>query len=88
VSKRIENSTDCEVQAGILFFFFLSAPNVQPIEIYSQLTILYAEGEMKKSNIIKQWRMFKEGRTNVHNDERSGCQSLLTEGFFYFYLFI
>jgi hypothetical protein len=57
----------------------LNAQNVRPIEIYRQLIAVYGEGVMNKSNVRKWCRMFNVGRTNVHDEERSGRLSLVIE---------
>jgi hypothetical protein len=76
MSKNIENPVECEVRALIRF---LNAQNVRPIEIYRQLIAVSVEGVMNGSNMRKLCRMFNEGRTNVHDEERSGRPSLITE---------
>jgi hypothetical protein len=76
MSKKIENPAECEVRAVIRF---LNAQNTRPIEIYRELIAVYGEGVMNGSNVRKLCRMFNEGRTNVHDEERSGCPSLITE---------
>jgi transposase len=40
---------------------------------------MYGEGVMNESSVKKWCRMFNEGRTNVHDEERSGRPSLITE---------
>jgi hypothetical protein len=57
----------------------LNAQNVRPIEVYRQL-IAVGEGVMSESNVRKWCRMFGENSTNVHNEERPGHPSLITEG--------
>jgi hypothetical protein len=76
MSKKIENPAECEVRAVIRF---LNAQNMRPIEIYRQLIAVYGEGVMYDSNVRKWCRMFNEGRANVHDEERSGGPSLITE---------
>jgi transposase len=58
---------------------FLHAQNVRAIDIHRQLTAVYGEGVMNESNVRKWYRVFNEGRTNVHDEERSGRPSLITE---------
>jgi transposase len=43
------------------------------------LTAVYGEGAMNELSVRKWCRMFNEGRTNVHDEERSGHPSLITE---------
>jgi hypothetical protein len=76
MSKQIENPAKCEVRAVIRY---LSAQNVRPIEFYRQLIAVYGEGVTNESNVRKWCRMFNEGRANVHDEERSGRPSLITE---------
>jgi transposase len=78
VSKKIENPAECEVRAVIRF---LNAQNVCRIGIYCQLIAVYGKGVMNESNVRKWCQMFNEGRTNVHDEERSGRPSLITEDF-------
>jgi hypothetical protein len=57
---------------------FLNAKNVRPAEIYLQVCEVYGENAMSDGMVRIQCRMFSEGRTNVHGDERSGSLSLVT----------
>jgi hypothetical protein len=75
MGKKIENPAECEVRAVVRF---LNAHNVCPIEIYRQLIAEYGEGVMNESNVRKWCRMFNEGRTDVHTEERPGRPSLIT----------
>jgi histone-lysine N-methyltransferase SETMAR len=76
MNKKIDNPADCEVRSVIRF---LNAQNVRAIDIHRQLTAVYGEGIMNESSVRKWCRMFNEGRTNVHDEERSGRPSLITE---------
>jgi transposase len=76
MSKKIKNLAVCEVRAVIRF---LNAQNIRPNEIYRQLIAVYGEGVMNESIVRKWCRMFNEGRTNVHDEERSGRPSLITK---------
>jgi hypothetical protein len=76
MNKKIDNAADCEVRSVIRFF---NAQNVRAIDIHRQLTAVYGEGVMNESSMGKWCRMFNEGRTNVHDEERSGRPSLITE---------
>jgi hypothetical protein len=57
----------------------LDAQNVRPIEIYRPLIAVCEEGVMIEWKVRKWCRMFNDGRTNVHGEERSGRPSLITE---------
>lgn len=72
----IENPATCEVRSVIRF---LLAKNHKPIEIYRQLCDVYGKGIMSESR-VRQWCIdFKNGRTNVHDEDRSGRPSLVTD---------
>jgi hypothetical protein len=71
---KIEIPASCEIRSVIKF---LNAKNVRPAEIYRQVCEVY--GENAKSDGMVRWcMMFSEGRTNVHDDDRSGRPSLVT----------
>jgi transposase len=76
MNKKIDNPSDCEVRSMIRF---LNAQNVRAVDIHRQLTAVYGEGVMNESSVRKWCRMFNEGRTNIHDEERSGRPSLITE---------
>ena len=71
----INNPASCEVRAVIRF---LLARNNNAVEIHRQLCEVYVPNVMNDSK-GRQWcRLFKEGRTNVH-DERSGRPSVIKD---------
>jgi transposase len=76
MNKKIDNPADCEVRSVIRI---LKAQNVRAIDIHRQLTAVYGEGVMNESSVRKWCQMFNEGRTNVHDEERSGRPSPITE---------
>jgi hypothetical protein len=76
MNKKIDNPADCEVLSVIRS---LNSQNVRAIDIHRQLTAVSGEGLMNESSVRKWCRMFNEGRTNVHDEERSGRPSLSTE---------
>jgi transposase len=72
---KIENPASCEIRP---VFKFLNAKNVRPAEMYRQIYEVYEENAMS-DRMVRRWcRMFSEGRTNVHDDDRSGRPSLVT----------
>lgn len=76
MSVAIENPASCEVRAVIRF---LLAKNHKPIEIYRQICDVYGQGIMSESR-VRQWCIdFKNGRTSVHDESRSGRPSLVTD---------
>ncbi|GFY15615.1 histone-lysine N-methyltransferase SETMAR [Trichonephila clavipes] len=76
MSVLIENPAACEIRCVIRF---LNAKKVKPIEIYRQICEVYGQNAMSDS-IVRRWvRQFNEGRSEVHDEERSGRPSLITE---------
>lgn len=72
----IENPARCEVRGVIRF---LLAKNYRPIDIYRQICDVYGNGIMSESR-VRQWCIdFKNGRTKVHDEDRSGRPSLVTD---------
>jgi hypothetical protein len=69
MSTKIENPASREIRSVIKF---LNAKNVRPAEIYRQVCEVYGENAMSDGMVIRWFRMFSEGRTNIHDDDRSG----------------
>jgi hypothetical protein len=65
---KIENPTS----------WILNAKNVRPAEIYRKVCEVYRENAMSDGMVRRLCRMFSEGRTNVHDDDRNGRPSLVT----------
>jgi hypothetical protein len=62
----IGNHASCEICTVICF---LHTKNMSAVEIHLQLCAVYGQNIMNEGN-VRQWgRMFKDGRTNVHNEE-------------------
>ena len=74
----ISNPADCEVRGVIRF---LQAENVRPSEIYRKLVAVYGEHIMNAASVRKWCTMFRNGRTDVHDAERSGRPSVITDAF-------
>lgn len=66
----------CEVRAVIRF---LNAKGTEPIEIHRQLTEVYGESCMDVKNVRKWCREFAAGRTEIHDEQRSGRPSISDE---------
>ncbi|XP_039602163.1 histone-lysine N-methyltransferase SETMAR-like [Polypterus senegalus] len=66
----------CEVCAVIRF---LNAKGVKPVEIHRQLTEVYGQSCMDVKNVRKWCREFTAGRTEIHNEQRSGRPSISDE---------
>lgn len=69
----LASASKCELRSVIRF---LSAKKVTPIEIHRQLVEVYGEKCMDIKNVRKWSREFNFGRTNVHDEERSGRPSV------------
>ena len=74
--KTIEGAADCEIRRVIRF---LNAGNVLPSEILHQICQVYGENAMSDGMVRKWFRMFNEGRENVHNEARSRQPSLVND---------
>jgi hypothetical protein len=72
----IDNPPTCEIHAVI---HFLHAKNTSAAETHHQLCVVYSQLVMS-AGTVKLWcGMFKDGRTNVHNEERSGQPSVVSD---------
>ena len=76
MNAPISNPADCEVRGVIRF---LQAENVRPREIHRRLVAAYGEQVMKAASVRKWCKMFRNGRTDVHDSERSGRPSVITD---------
>ncbi|GBN21765.1 hypothetical protein AVEN_155627-1 [Araneus ventricosus] len=74
--KSIENPAECEMLSVI---HLLNAKDVKAYEIHRQISEVYDENIMSEGMVRKWVRQFKDGRTNVHDEERSGRPSVITE---------
>ena len=68
----ISKPAGCEVRGVIRF---LQAVNVRPSEIQRRLVAVYGEHVMNAASVRKWCTMFRNGRTDVHDAERSGRPS-------------
>jgi len=76
MNAPISNPAECEVRGVIRF---LQAENVRPSEIHRRLVAVYGEHVMKAASVLKWCTMFRNGRTGVHDAERSGRPSVITD---------
>ena len=76
MNAPISNPADCEVRA---VFRFLQAENVRPSEIHRRLVTVYGEHVMNAASVRKWCTRFRNGRTDVHDAERSGRPSVITD---------
>jgi len=58
---------------------FLQAENVRPSKIHQRLVAVYGEDVMNVACVRKWCTMFRNGRMDVHDAERSGRPSVITD---------
>ena len=71
----IQSPAKCEVGSVIRF---LNAKGERPAEINKQIFAVYGN-VMNRQNVTKWCREFSEGRTDVHDEQRSGRPYLISE---------
>jgi hypothetical protein len=77
VCPERENPASSEICAVIRF---LHAKNMSAAEIHLELCTVYGQNVMSERT-LRQWcGMFKDGQTNVHDEERSDRPSVVSEG--------
>ena len=76
MNALISNLADCEVRGLIRF---LQAENDRPCEIHQRLVAVYGEHVMNATSVRKWCIMFTNGRTDVHDAEKSGRPSVITD---------
>ncbi|GFY19679.1 HTH_48 domain-containing protein [Trichonephila clavipes] len=74
--KVIESSAKCEMRSVIRF---LTARNMSAADIHRQITEVYGTEAMSDRKVRKWVKKFKDRRTNVHDEERSGRLSVITD---------
>jgi len=74
MAAPIESSAKCEVHSVIRF---LNAKGECPTEIHKQTVAVYGN-VMNRQNVVKWCHEFSEGRTDVHDEQRSGRPSLIS----------
>lgn len=76
MSAAIENPAKCEVRSVIRF---LLAKNHSAAEIHRELCAVYGPNIMGEG-LVRRWvRSFKNGRTNVHDEDKVGRPSLVSD---------
>ena len=73
----IKNPAKCAVRS---FIRFLDAKGERPAEIHKQTVAVYGK-VMNLQNVTKWCSEFSEGRTDVHDEQRSGRPSLISYDF-------
>jgi hypothetical protein len=61
-----------------LLSYVFSAKGEHPVEIQKQIVALY-DNIMNRQNVTKWCCEFSEGRTDVHDEQRSGRPSLISD---------
>jgi len=75
MTEPIQSPAKCEVRSVIRF---LKAKDKRPAEIHKQIVAVYGN-VMNRQNVKKWCREFSEGRTDIHDEQRSGRPSLISD---------
>jgi len=75
MAAPIQSPAKCEVHSVIRF---LNAKGEGPAEIHKQIFAVYGN-VMNRQNVTKWCREFSEGRTDVHDEQKSGRPSLISD---------
>lgn len=76
MSAAIQNPAKCEVRGVIRFLW---SKHYTSAEIHRELCTVYGPNIMSEG-VVRQWvRFFKNGRTNVHDEDRSGRPSVVND---------
>ena len=78
MTAPIQSPAKYEVRSVIRF---LNAKGERREEIHKQIVAVYGN-VMNGQNVMKWCRELSEGRTDVHDEQRSGRPSLISENFF------
>ena len=71
----IQSPAKCEVRSVIRF---LDTKGGRPAEIHKQIVAVYGT-VMNRQYVTKWCHEFSEGRTDVHDEQRNGRQSLISD---------
>ncbi|KAG5315365.1 SETMR methyltransferase, partial [Pseudoatta argentina] len=69
-------SRQCEIRSVIRYLVWKGKT---PVEVYNEVKTAYGDKGMNRTSVFKWCREFKNGRTSVHDDQRSGRPSILTD---------
>jgi hypothetical protein len=75
IAAPIQSPAKFEVHSVIRF---INAKSERPAEIQQQIVAVYGN-VMNRQNVTKWCREFSEGRTDVHDEQRSGRPSLISD---------
>lgn len=72
----IQSPAKCEIRAVIRY---LVVKGKAPVEIFNEVKTVYGAKIMNRTSVYKWCREFKNGRTSVHDDQRSGRPPIVTD---------
>ena len=75
MAAPIQSPAKCEVRSVIRF---LNAKRERLEEIHKQIVAVY-DNVVNRQNVTKWCREFSEGRTDIHDEQRSGRPSLISD---------
>ena len=75
MAAPIQSPVKCEVRSVIQF---LNTKGERPAEIHKQIVAVYGN-VMNRQNVTKWCREFSEGRSDVHDKQRRGRPSLISD---------
>jgi len=75
MAAPIQSPAKCEVHSVIRF---LNATGERPAEIHKQIVVVYGN-VINRQNVTKWCREFSERRTDLHEEQRSGRPSLISD---------
>jgi hypothetical protein len=75
MAAPIQSPSKCEVRSVIRF---LNAKGERPAEIHEQIVAVYGN-VINRQNVTKWCCDFSEGRTDVHDEQRSGRPPLISD---------
>ncbi|KAG5320400.1 SETMR methyltransferase, partial [Pseudoatta argentina] len=72
----IQSPAKCEIRSVIRYLVWKGKT---PVEVYNEVKTAYGDTGMNRTSVFKWCREFKNGRTSVHDDQRSKRPSILTD---------
>ena len=73
VKMSIQFPAKCEIRGVIRYLFW---KGITPVEVYNEVKTVYADKDMNRTSVSKWCGEFKNGRTSVHDDQRSTRPSI------------
>jgi hypothetical protein len=71
-----DNHTSCEIHSVNPI---LHAKSMSAAEILHELRVVYSQNVTSEGTVGQWCRMFKNGQTNIHDEERSGRPAIRSE---------